>query len=99
MKLYMLKILLPFLCFFVLGSASPRMTGEEIGKYIEKKLKRNNQVLRINAKNLGDDGVAYLARSPILKTVETLILYKGHFGDEGVRALAESENLDQLTAL
>ena len=99
MKLYRLKILLPFLCLFVLGSASPKMTGEEIGNYIQKKLKRNNQVLRINSKNLGDDGVAYLASTPILKTVKTLILYKGHFGDEGVRALAESENLDQLTAL
>ena len=65
------------------------MTGEEIGKYIQKKLKRNNQVLRINSKNLGDEGVAYLAGSSILKTVSTLIIYKGHFGDEGVRALGE----------
>ena len=52
MKLYRLKILLPFLCFFALGFASPLMTGEEIEKYIQKKLKRNDQVLRINAKNL-----------------------------------------------
>ena len=75
------------------------MTGEEIERYIQKKLKRNDQVLRINGKNLGDEGVAHLAKSSLLKTVSVLILYKGNFGDEGVRALAESKNLNQLIAL
>ncbi|GIT65560.1 MAG: hypothetical protein Ct9H300mP23_11870 [Nitrospinota bacterium] len=51
------------------GSAPPKMTGEEIERYIQKKLKRNDQVLRINGKNLGDEGVAHLAQSSLLKTV------------------------------
>ena len=40
-----------------------------------------------------------MAKLPLLQTVSTLILYKGNFGDEGVRMLAASENLGQLTAL
>ena len=97
--LYKLRVILCFLCFFFLGSASPRMTGEEIERYIQKKLKRKDNLLRINDKNLGDEGVAHLAESSLLNTVSTLILYKGNFGDEGVRALAGSENLGKLTVL
>ena len=94
-----LKVILCFLCFFALGFTPEKMTGEQIEKYIQKKLKRNDMLLSINGKNLGDEGVSHLAKSPLLQTVSTLILYKGNFGDEGVRMLAASENLDQLTAL
>ena len=98
-SLQVLKIIICFLCFFALGFTSEKMTGEEIEKYIQKKLKRNDKLLRINGKNLGDEGVSHLSKLPLLQTVSTLILYKGNFGDEGVRMLAASKNLGQLTAL
>ena len=73
-SLQVLKIIICFLCFFALGFTSEKMTGEEIEKYIQKKLKRNDKLLRINGKNLGDEGVSHLAKLPLLQTVSTLSL-------------------------
>ena len=75
------------------------MTDEQIEKYIALKLKRNDRVLRLNEKSIGDKGVKFLATSPLLESVEKLIIYKGNIRDEGVRALADSRKLVQLTAL
>ena len=75
-----------FISFAVNSSAL--MTDEKIEKYIALKLKRNDRVLRLNEKSIGDDGAKFLATSPLLESVETLIIYKGNIRDEGVRALA-----------
>jgi hypothetical protein len=75
------------------------MTDEQIEKYIASKLKRNNRVLRINEKSIGDEGAKFLAESPLLEGVEKLIIYKGNIRDEGVQALADSKKLARLTAL
>ena len=72
---------------------------KKIEKYIALKLKRNDRVLRLNEKSIGDDGAKFLATSPLSESVETLIIYKGNIRDEGVRALAESRKLVRLTAL
>jgi len=92
-------LILAFLYVFTLGAVSSPMSGTAVEKYIQKKLKRNNKILRINEKNLGDLGLAVLAQSPLLRSVTTLVLYKVNISDEGVRALAESPHLKNLEAL
>ena len=86
-----------FVIFTINSSAS--MTDEQIEKYIALKLKRNDRVLRLNEKSLGDDGAKFLAESPLMKNVETLIIYKGEVGDEGVRFLANSRKLSRLSII
>ena len=92
-------LILAFLYVFTLGAVSSPMSGTAVEKYIQKKLKRNNKILRINEKNLGDLGLAVLAQSPLVSSVTTLVLYKVNISDEGVRALAESPHLKNLEAL
>ena len=89
-------LILAFLYVFTLGAVSSPMSGTAVEKYIQKKLKRNNKILRINEKNLGDLGLAVLAQSPLVRSVTTLVLYKVNISDEGVRALAESPHLKNL---
>ena len=67
-------LILAFLYVFTLGAVSSPMSGTAVEKYIQKKLKRNNKILRINEKNLGDLGLAVLAQSPLLRSVTTLVL-------------------------
>jgi len=85
---------LPLFYFFVVSASPVRMSGEDLLQYIEKKLRRNSVTLRINNKNLGDEGAKTLAQSPLLKSVKTLVIYKGNIGDAGVRALADSTSLE-----
>ena len=40
-SLKVLKIIICFLCFLAFGFTSGKMTGEEIERYIQKKIKRN----------------------------------------------------------
>ena len=67
-------LILAFLYVFTLGAVSSPMSGTAVEKYIQKKLKRNNKILRFNEKNLGDSGLAVLAQSPLLRSVTTLVL-------------------------
>ena len=90
---------LPFFFISLAANSSASMTDEQIEKYISLKLKRNDRVLRLNEKSIGDKGVKFLAKSPLLESVEKLIIYKGNIRDEGMRALADSRKLVQLTAL
>ena len=90
---------LAFFYVFNLGAASGTMSATAVEKYIQKKLKRNDKILRINEKNLGDSGLAVLARSPIVRSVRTLVLYKVEITDKGVRALSQSPNLKNLEYL
>jgi len=64
------------------------MQPEDLGKYIEKKLRRNSQSLKLNEKWIGDEGAVYLANDPRLQNLTTLKIYKGGVGDKGVQALA-----------
>ena len=73
------------------------MSGTAVEKYIQKKLKRNKKVLRINKKNLGDKGLAILAQFPLVRSVRTLVLYKVNISDKGIRALSESPNLEMIS--
>ena len=59
---------------FTLGAASGTMSGTAVEKYIQKKLKRNDKILRINEKYLGDSGLAVLAQSPLVRSITTLVL-------------------------
>ena len=88
---------LPFFYISLVAASNTAMTDEEIEKYIALKLKRNDRILRLNEKSIGDEGAKILAKSPLLKNVQTLIIYKGNIRDEGVRALANSKKLTQLT--
>ena len=90
---------LVFFYVFTLGATSGTMSGAAVEKYIQKKLKRNDKILRINEKNLGDSGLTVLAQSPWVRSITTLVLYKVHISDEGIRALAESPHLKNLQAL
>ena len=87
---------LPFFYISSVAASNGVMTGEEIEEYIARKLKRNDRILRLNEKSIGDEGVKILAQSLLLKNIETLIIYKGNIRDEGVRALADSKKLPQL---
>ncbi len=71
-----LGLLLVFLFSF---AAAQQMPPEALEKYIEKKLRRNHHALRLNEKIIGDQGAALLARSPLMKSVKVLKIYKGEF--------------------
>ena len=90
---------LPFFYFSLVAASNPIMASEEIEKYIARKLQRNDRILRINERPIGDEGVRILANSSLLKSLETLIIYKGDIRDEGVLFLANSKNLSQLKNL
>ena len=90
---------LPFFFISLVAASNISMTAEQIEKYIQLKLNRNDRVLRLNEKLIGNEGAEILAKSPLLSSVETLIIYKGNIGDDGVRALAGSKQLAQLTAI
>ena len=90
---------LPFFFISLVAASNISMTAEQIEKYIQLKLNRNDRILRLNEKLIGDDGAKILAKSPLLSSVETLIIYKGNIGDDGIRALASSKQLAQLTAM
>ncbi len=68
---------LPFFYISLVAASTAPMTGDQLEKYIARKLKRNDRILRLNEKMIGDKGAKVLAESPLLKNVETLIIYKG----------------------
>jgi len=88
-----------FLVFLFNVGASPLMPLDKLEKYVQKKIKRNNQVLKIKSKHLGDQGAQFLAESSLLQNVTILALIDTMIGDEGIRALANSKNLTQVTIL
>ena len=90
---------LPFFFMSFAVNLNASMTDDQIEKHIALKLKRNDRILRFNEKSIGNEGAKFLATSPQMKSVETLVIYKGGIRDEGIRALADSRNLGQLTAL
>ncbi|SVD76578.1 uncharacterized protein METZ01_LOCUS429432, partial [marine metagenome] len=73
---------LPFFYISLVAASNTVMTGEEIEKYIERKLKRNKQILRLNEKSIGNEGAKVLASLHLLENLETLIIYKGNIQDE-----------------
>jgi hypothetical protein len=81
---------LPFFYISLVAASDTMMAGEEIEKYIARKLKSNDRILRLNEKFIGNEGAKILAKSSLLRNVETLIIYKGNIRDEGVRSLADS---------
>ena len=91
-----LGILIIFI--FSLGVASP-MPQDELRKYVEKKIKRNDQALRIRSKLLGLQGAKFLAGSPLLQNVKTLVLFDTGLGDKGTQVLVESKILKNLISL
>ena len=92
---------LPFFYIFLVSASGPTelMPVDQLEKYIQKKLRRNDTTLKINDKYIGNEGAKALAQSDLLRNVKTLVIYKGGIGDRGVRALAESKNLGSLGKL
>ena len=88
-------LLLIFLCVFILGAASKTMSGEAVEKYIQKKIKRNDKVLRINKKNLGDKGLAAIAQSPLVCSIEAAKLQRQLRSLVGERARARERERER----
>ena len=86
-------------CLFLVSASSPVLQGDALLKYVEKKLRRNASILRLNAKIIGDAGMAELAQSPLLDKVTSLVVYQGDVGDEGIAALAQSKHIRNLKEL
>jgi len=85
--------------YLITLGAGPAWSPEKLQKYVHKKIKLNEAVLRIQSKNIGDEGARFLAQSPMLKKVKKLVLYDTGVGDEGIRALASSAVLHNLETL
>ena len=64
---------LPFFYISLVATSNNAMTSDEIEKYIERKLNRNDRILRLNEKSIGDAGAKILAKSPLLKNIKTLV--------------------------
>ncbi len=60
---------LPFFYISLVAASTVPMTGDQLEKYIARKLKRNDRILRLNEKTIGDEGAKVLAQSPLLKNV------------------------------
>ena len=56
-------------------------------------------MLALSGNEIGDEGVAALADSPVLASVERLYLARNPIGDDGVIALANSPHLGKLREL
>ena len=90
---------LPFF-FLSLGvNSNASMPSEKIEKYIALKLKRNDRVLRINEKSIGDEGAKAFAESPQSKKYPKLDLYKNQVTTDGNKYLTESEMLKNCEEL
>ena len=90
-----------FLIFIwtVSGDTGPVLDLEQLHQYVSKKIKRNETVLRIKSKTIGDEGALFLANSPLLQKVHKLVLNDTGITDTGIRALAKSVFLGTLKTL
>ncbi len=80
-------------------SARPFSNLDQLHHYVQKKIKRNEKVLQIRSRTIGDAGVQFLAKSPLLQNLHTLVLYETGISDQGVRALSQSAFLKNLKTL
>ena len=55
---------LPFIFICSLAATRP-MSPDSLEQYIQKKLRRNNQSLKLNEKLIGDEGALRLEQSPL----------------------------------
>ena len=99
MKRFLQFLSLALVLVPIQSEAASDWTPEKLQKYVERKIKRNDKVLRINLKPIGDAGAKFLAEFSPLKNLTTLILYGAGIGDEGARSLAHSTTLANLTSL
>ncbi|MGV3620453.1 MAG: TIGR02996 domain-containing protein [Archangium sp.] len=68
----------------------PRLATTPLGKFSE---------VRLSQQRLNDEDMALLAASPTIAGVETWDLGGNHFGDEGVRAIANSPHFKAMHTL
>ena len=83
----------------VMGNTGPVMDLDQLHKYVNKKIKRNEAVLQIKSKTIGDEGAIFLANSPLLQKVRKLVLNDTGITDTGIRALSKSAFLGNLKIL